>query len=130
MLADWVAASATHNWVIGDPLADYLDEYGKQAGFNADHDMVGYENPFDYVSFVLKRSWLFQSKVTEWLSSRHPLRVIVTNPAQARLPEKVEQTIAAMQEGVPIIAQAVVWNAADRMDGVRQRAASPHHLAA
>src|SRR5947209_17031400 len=89
VLADWVAASATHNWVIGDPLADYLDEYGKQAGFNADHDMVGYENPFDYVSFVLKRSWLFQSKVTEWLSSRHPLRVIVTNPAQARLPEKV-----------------------------------------
>lgn len=116
--SDWLSASATHNWVIGDPIGDYLNEYGRQAGFEADHDMIGYDKRFDYVSFVIRQSWAFERRVVEWLSARHPVRVIVTNPAQARLPEKVEATIAAMNDRVAIIAQGVLLNVGDRMDGV------------
>jgi hypothetical protein len=41
--------TATHNWAERDPLADWLDAYGKQAGFVPDQDSVGYDNRFDYV---------------------------------------------------------------------------------
>lgn len=43
----WVSASATHNWVEQDPLVDWLNLYGKQAGFQTDHDLPGYDSRFD-----------------------------------------------------------------------------------
>ena len=114
----WISASATHNWAQQEPIVDWLNAYGKQAGFIPDHERLGYDHRFDYVSFVLRQSWAFEKAVVAWLSRLSQLRVIATNPSQTRLLAKAEETVAAMRDGVPIIAQAVLWNQDDRMDGM------------
>ena len=114
----WISASATHNWAQQDPLVDWLNAYGKQAGFVPDQERLGYDPRFDYVSYMLRQSWAFEKAVVAWLSTQTRLRVIATNPSQARVLAKAEETIAAMRDGVPIIAQAVLWNQDDRTDGM------------
>ena len=106
----WTSASATHNYANGDPLVDLLDVRGKQLGFVPDHGRPDYDHRFDYVSRMLSQSWAFEKAVVKYLSILYEVRVIATNPSQARLLAKVEDTIAAMRAGVPIIAQPVLWD--------------------
>lgn len=106
----WTSASATHNYANRDPDVDFLNSFGKQLGFVPDQERPGYDHRFDYVSKMLRQSWAFEKAVVKYLSTRYEVRVVATNPSQARLLAKVEETIAAMRTGVPIIAQPVLWD--------------------
>jgi len=113
----WVFANETYHWCEKDPLVDWLIAYGAKAGFVADSKRPGYDRRFDYVSFVGKQSWALKRAVVAWLTAHSPTRTIATNPNQTRDPAKQRQTVAAMKEGVPIIAHAVLWNRDDRTAG-------------
>ena len=115
--SDWVSAAETYHWCDKDPLIDWLNAYGTDAGFVADSRRPGYDKRFDYARFVVSQSWAFKRTVVAWLTAKSPLRMIATNPSQAQDPAKAEQTLAAMKEGVPIIAHAVLWNEDDRLRG-------------
>jgi len=115
---DWVSPAETYHWCDSDPLIDWLNAYGTDAGFVADSRRPGYDKRFDYARFVVGQSWAFKRAVVAWLTAKSPLRMITTNPSQAQDPVKAEQTLAAMKEGVPIIAHAVLWNQDDRTRGV------------
>src|ERR1700716_414096 len=108
--SDWVSATETYHWCDKDPLLDWLNLYGTDAGFVADSHRPGYDKRFDYLSFAVGRSWAFRRAVVAWLTARSRLRMITTNPSQARDPVKAEQTLAAMKDGVAIIANGVLWN--------------------
>jgi hypothetical protein len=112
--SDWVSATETYHWCNKDPLIDWLNAYGTKAGFVADSHRPGYDKRFDYLSFVVSQAWAFRRAVVSWLTAKSQLRIIATNPSQARDPVKAEQTLAAMKEGVAIIAHAVLWNRDDR----------------
>jgi hypothetical protein len=116
--AGWVSATDTYHWCDNDPLSDWLNTYGMEAGFVADSRRPGYDKRFDYLSFVVSQAWAFRRAVVAWLTARSSLRMITTNPSQAQDPAKAEQTLAAMKEGVPIIAHAVLWNRDDRTRGM------------
>src|ERR1700694_1269347 len=116
--SDRVSAAETYHWCDKDPLIDYLNAYGATAGFVADSHRPGYDKRFDYLRFVVSQSWAFRRAVIAWLTAKSALRIITTNPSQAQDPTKAAETLAAMKEGVPIIAQAVLWNKEDRMGGV------------
>src|SRR2546421_8728 len=116
--SDWVSAAETYHWCAKDPLIDWLNAYGAKQGFVADSHRPGYDKRFDYQRFVAGQSWAFKRAVVAWLTAKSPLRMITTNPSQARDPMKAAQTLAAMKEGVPIIAHGVLWNRDDRMGGV------------
>src|SRR5438094_7792899 len=115
--ADWLSAAETCHWCGKDPLIDWLNAYGTDAGFVADSRRPGYDTRFDYARFVVSQSWAFKRAVVAWLTAKSPLRMIATNPSQAQDPAKAQQTLAAMKEGVPIIAHAVLWNEDDRLRG-------------
>ena len=116
--AGWIFANETYHWSDRDPLIDWLNAYGTKAGFVADSARPEYDRRFDYLRFVVKQSWAFKRAVVRWLSAHSPLRTIATNPKQARDLAKAQQTVAAMKEGVPIIANAILWNMDDRMAGM------------
>ena len=115
--SDWVSAAETYHWCAKDPLIDWLNAFGANDGFVADSHRPGYDKGFDYARFVVGQSWAFKRAVVAWLTAKSPLRMIATNPSQAQDPAKAEQTLAAMKEGVPIIAHAVLWNEDDRLWG-------------
>ncbi len=116
--SDWVSAAETYHWCQDDPLIDWLNAYGTKAGFVADSHRPGYDKQFDYLRFVGSQSWAFRRAVVAWLTAKSQLRMIATNPSQARDPAKVEQTLAAINEGVAIIAHAVLWDEQARMTAV------------
>src|SRR5438552_13932553 len=116
--SDWVSAAETYHWCDKDPLIDWLNAFGTQAGLLADSHRPQYDRRFDYVSFMVKQSWAFREAVIRWLSAEYPIRTIAGNPSQTRDPAKADQTLAAMKEGVPIIAHAVLWNKDARMAGM------------
>jgi hypothetical protein len=111
---EWVSANETYHWCNKDPLIDWLNAYGTASGFIADSHRQGYDRRFDYLAFVVGQSWAFRRAVVRWLTAKSPSRTITTNPSQARNPAKAEQTVAAMKEGVPIIADGVLWNPDNR----------------
>jgi hypothetical protein len=115
---DWVSAAETYHWCDKNPLINYLNLYGADAGFVADSHRSGYDERFDYVSLMLRQSWAFRRAVIRLLSANGPVRKIAGNPSQAHDVAKMEETLAAISERVPIIAQPVLWNQEARMTGV------------
>ena len=116
--SDWVSATDTYHWSDRNPLIDWLNTFGAAVGFVADSHCPNYDKRFDYDRYMITQSWAFKQAVLRWLLPHSPMRTIATNPNQARDLEKMERTLAAMKEGVPIIAQAVLWNRVDRMLGM------------
>src|SRR2546430_17703995 len=92
--SDWISAADIYHWCAGDPLIDWLNRFGKAAGFVADSRRPGYDRRFDYLSFVVKQSWAFKRAVLRGLIAKSALRTITTSPSQARNPAKFEQTLA------------------------------------
>ena len=48
----WVSASRTRNHVLGDPLLDWLDEYGEACGLTPDTAVLGYDERTDFTPFI------------------------------------------------------------------------------
>src|SRR5256885_7793269 len=115
---DWVSAAETYNYCNKNTLIDWFNLFGTAAGFVADSHRPGYDKRFDYVSFMLRQSWAFREKFLRWLSTAYEVRTIAGNASQARDPAKVEETLAAINQRVPIIAHAVLWNREDRIVGM------------
>src|SRR6266511_3367738 len=40
---EWVSASSTRNFLLNDPLVDWLDRYGAARGFVRDDHLAGYD---------------------------------------------------------------------------------------
>src|SRR2546430_16491243 len=99
--SDWVSAAETYHWCDKDPLIDWLNAYGTDAGFFADSRRPGYDKRFDYARFVVGQPWAFKRAVVAWLTAKSPLRMIATNPRQAQNPAKPETTLAAITTAGP-----------------------------
>src|SRR6202165_1046611 len=114
----WVSASSTHNWSEQNPLVDWLNFFGKEAGFVPDGQRPDHDSRFSYISAVLRQSWGFERAVVDWLATISEVRKIGHGPSDARVLAKRRETEMAMRSGVPIIAQAVLWDPDARTDGM------------
>jgi hypothetical protein len=115
---DWVSATDTRNFLLQDPLLDWLDLYGEKNGFQRDMDVAGYDPRTDFTKFLFEKTRAFEAAVTTYLNTLTTVVTIATNPGDARRLQKAEETFAAMVRGVPLIYQGVLWDAENRMYGV------------
>jgi hypothetical protein len=127
--ADWVAATKTRNWAIGDPLLDWLNLYGTAKGFTRDDELPGYDERCDFTRFVFRQAERFEAAAIEHLRHRveaiiyedtchrlgpaviepgPTLITIARDPADIRSLEKALKTVEAMRAGVPVIHQGVL----------------------
>ena len=50
---EWVPASALRNYVLGDPLLDWLDRHGESKGFERNEP----DERTDFLDFIFRRVW-------------------------------------------------------------------------
>ena len=107
----WVSAGRTRNWMLSDPLLDWLHLYGKSRGYRPDKELDGYEQNLDFLAFLFERGHAFEAGILQLLQERFEVVPIAQDYQDIMRLEKAEETFAAMQQGVPILYQAVLWDA-------------------
>jgi hypothetical protein len=114
----WVSAARTRNWILGDPLLDWLHFYGAEHGFVRDDERPGYDVRTDFERFVLEKGIAFETGVLRLIEQRVPVRVVARDRADSRSLEKAHETLEALRDGVAVVAQAVLRSPASRTFGV------------
>ena len=94
---DWVSATDTRNFLLQDPLLDWLDLYGEKNGFQRDTDLPGYDRRTDFTQFIFQKTREFEAAVIAHLKTLTSVATIALNPGDARKLDKVEETFTAME---------------------------------
>ena len=115
---DWVSATDTRNFMLQDPLLDWLGLYGEEKGFQRDTDLPAYDSRTDFTKFILRKTTEFEAAVVAHLMTITTVTNIASNPSDARKLGKARETFTAMESGKPVIYQAVLWDAENRTYGI------------
>ena len=113
----WVSAGRTRNWMLHDPLLDWLQLYGKGRNFVPSQELSGYDRNLDFLEFIFEKGREFEAGILRLLQGRYEVAILATNYRHIQDLRKAEETFEAMQAGVPVIYQGVLWDAQNRNYG-------------
>lgn len=108
---EWVSAGRTRNWMMNDTLLDWLELYGEKRGFRPVNNGTDYREELDFLPFIFRQGQEFEASILRLLNERYEVTAIASEWRDIRSLAKAEETFAVMQRGVPIIHQAVLWDA-------------------
>ena len=114
---DWVSATATRNFLLSNPLVDWLELYGEQHRFVKDSDLPGFDERLEFVLLIVRKGVEFEAAIAQQLSSLAHMTTIAHNRDDTRDLGAAEQTFHALCEGKPILHQAALRDAATRTYG-------------
>lgn len=126
----WVSAARTRNWMMRDPLLDWLHEYGAAQGFQRDDELPGYDARYDFTAFILQQGRAFEAAVLAHLRGRQPVPTVAASWSDIRRLDKAHETFELMRAGKPIIHAGVLFDAASRTYGAPDLLVRSDHLAA
>jgi len=106
----WVGATDTRNYLLNDPLLDWLDLYGEAHGFKKDSR----DSRTDFRTFLFSKAKEFEEVVVAHLAK---LSEIVRAKGPPRDLGAAIETFRLMERGVPIIYRAVLRDAEARTYG-------------
>jgi hypothetical protein len=112
--SDWVSATRTRNFILGEPLNDWLDLYGEAQGLRRDD----VDPCIDFGAFLFEKGAAFERAVVKLLGEQCDIVAIAESGRDARDLQKAQTTLAAMQAGVEVIHGAVLHDEASRTYGV------------
>ena len=120
---DWnymVSASSTRNYLLHDPLIDYLNEYNitsldKILGANPRNNdtIISIENKNKtndiFVNYIMNAGVEFENELVNIIKKSHKV-ITIANYRDSKNIEKYKKTIELMKEGEPIIYQGILHN--------------------
>ena len=107
----WVSAGRTRNWLMKDPLIDWLQEYGKSRGYTPKQDTPEYDKRLDFVQFIFQKGNDFEEGILKLLKERYEVVKVAGCYKEIRWLSKAKETFEVMRQGAPIIYQAVLRDA-------------------
>ena len=107
----WVSPGRTRNWMLRDPLLDWLHLYGESQGYIPKQETPGYNHELDFVQFIFQKGREFEACILRLLEERYVVTTVSNDYQDIRKLDKAEETFRAMAEGVQIIYQGVLWDA-------------------
>lgn len=120
--ASWVSASAIANYMLNDPIVDWLKQRrfwrGARSSAGAQADTASASASSQ--SYLMQQGIAFEKKVMEHIKATLGESAVATvcgdsNDIYKR--EKFAETIELMKKGVPVIYQGVLHNASDKTYG-------------
>ena len=102
----WVEARETKNWVIEDPLLDWLDVHGAAMGLKRDDERTDYDPKIDFGLFVAEKTELFRQQFVARLASHGEIVTISADTDD----DRVEQTLANLRLGAALIVGGKIRN--------------------
>jgi hypothetical protein len=97
---------------------DWLELYGEEKGFQRDTDLPDYDPRTDFTKFIFEKTREFEAAVIAYLKTITTISTITSGASDARKSEKFQETYAAMEAGVPLIYQGVLWDTENRTYGI------------
>jgi hypothetical protein len=122
----WISATKTKNYLLKDPVIDWLEKYYLKIGFGdkninyrkINRDKQNISQEMDIMKNTLfKKGNEFEEKIYQELDKMTNCVSVINNYTECSI-EKMQDTIKYMQEGVPIIKQAVLYNESNRTFGI------------
>jgi len=114
----WVSATATRNYVLGDPLLDWLNLYGTEHGLERDEELQAYDRRTDFTEFIFEQGSRFEAAVLHHLRTLTEVVTLASDRGDVRDLSVAERTFDAMRKGAPVIYQGVLWDAEHRTYGL------------
>jgi predicted RecB family nuclease len=117
-----VSASSVRNYMLNDPLLDWLKEYkvydleAKPSNISNSKAAIKL-NPDTFTQCIMDAGIEFEDELIKILKVNHRI-IKVGDHMLSRQKEQFEETIKCMKEGVPLIYQAVLHNYDDKTFGM------------
>lgn len=116
--SSWIAARDTRNWTLDDPLLDWLDRHGLEAGCVPDDARPGYDSRSDFRRFVMEKSAAFKAALVRLLATRADVLVVGDGAGKhAGSLQHSRETVRALRTGVSIVCDGVLRNPQRRTYG-------------
>ena len=107
----WISATKIRNYMIDDPLIDYLELYYKSA------TSAKYSNTFQQC--IMNQGVIFENNIIDQIKLKFPNNIIsVATYQQSKSYDKYIDTIKYMKSGVPIIYQGVLHDYKHKIFGM------------
>ena len=107
----WISAGRTRNWMLDDPLIDWLQQYGEDREYIPQSELADYQPDLDFTQFIFQKGREFEEGILRLFHKQHEVVTIAENHYQIRDFEKAKETYETMRDGAQIIYQAVLWDA-------------------
>lgn len=113
---DMIAASKIRNYMLKDPLLDWLQEFNitninskpnKKQRNGTSFNTLYVTGQTGFTEFIMKQGIMFESKVYQFLKNKYQI-VQVAESYQSRSVSKFKETIEYMKSGIEIIYQGVL----------------------
>lgn len=124
-LIDWgnmVAASSIRNYMLNDPLLDFLKEYNINSLSDVPSRIPNSKSNANYhidifTKHIMDSGIEFENELIELIKKSHKV-VKVADFIHSKKPEKFQETINLMKQGVPIIYQGVLHDYENKTFGI------------
>lgn len=120
----WVSASSTRNYLMKDPLLDWLSYYSSTINLKgtpyAQYAKTVKSRSDSFKDFIMSQGIEFERYVIQYMYRKHGKDMIldIGGNTNARDQTKAKETLEAMNRGVPFIYQGVLHNSDDLTYGV------------
>ncbi len=123
---EWVSASKLRNFMINDPLLDWLEEYNitsiydrpDRIGGNSRNSRSLFKQDNEFISLIKDKGLQFENEIFAFWKKKYSNNIIqIAESFQARDKTKVDKTLQLMQQGIPILYQPVLHNPKNKTYG-------------
>ena len=108
---EWVSAGSTRNWMLDDPLLDWLQHYGESKGYRHRAEAPDYNPELDFMKFIMEQGQKFKAGIFHLLGQRREVVTIAQDRQEIRSLERAVATFEEMRQGTPIIYRGVLRDA-------------------
>ena len=116
---NWVSATKIRNYMIDDPIIDWLNLYPKKVSHIKGPNMSVNNGHITFQQYIMSQGLIFEQKIINIISTKFPGKVVrVADYQEAKSYDKYLETVKYINAGVPIIYQGILHDYKKKIFGI------------